>query len=307
MSNNAIGLFLEATIRTATPLAYAALGELVVERSGVLNIGLEGIIIAGAFGGLVGAGAGGSAAGFAMAVCAGMLIAAIFAFFVVTLKSDQIISGTAISMFGLGVTGVLYRILYGSAGAALHTPTIGPFVIPFLSDLPWVGGALFAQPIVTYALYPLVVAVWWYLYRSAAGLALRAVGERPEAALAAGISPSRVQWTAILFGGAMGGLCGGTLVIAQAGTFTEGISAGRGVIAIAIVVLGRWTPMGVAGAALLFGAASAFQYLAQAKGWPLPYQFSLALPYVLTLVALAGLRGRVAAPAALARTDPESV
>ena len=291
----------------ATPLAYAALGELMVERSGVLNIGLEGVIIAGAFGGLVGAGAGGAVAGFATAVCAGMLIAAIFAFFVVTLKSDQIISGTAISMFGLGLTGILYKILYGSAGAALHTPTIGPLVLPYLSDLPWVGGALFAQPVVTYALYPLVLAVWWYLYRTAAGLALRAVGERPEAALAAGISPSRVQWTAILFGGAMGGLCGGTLVIAQAGTFAEGISAGRGVIAIAIVVLGRWTPLGVAGAALLFGAASAFQYLAQAQGWLLPYQFSLALPYMLTLVALAGIRGRVAAPATLARSDPESI
>ncbi len=307
MSNNAIGLFLEATVRTATPLAYAALGELVVERSGVLNIGLEGIIIAGAFGALVGAGAGGATAGFVAAVCAGMIIASIFAFFVVTLKSDQIISGTAISMFGLGVTGVLYKILYGTTGAALHTPTVGPLVIPFLGDLPWVGGALFAQPVVTYALYPLVVAVWCFLNRSAAGLALRAVGERPEAARAAGISPSRVQWISILFGGAMGGLCGGTLVIAQAGTFAEGISAGRGVIAIAIVVLGRWTAVGVAGAALLFGAASALQYLAQAKGWPLPYQFSLALPYVLTLVALAGLRGRVAAPAALARSDAESI
>lgn len=306
MSSGALELFLGAAVRTATPLAYAALGELVVERSGVLNIGLEGIVIAGAFGGLVGAGAAGLAAGFVTAAIAGLAVAAVFAFFVVTLKSDQIIAGTAISMFGLGLTGVLYKTLYGSAGAALHTPTIGPAVIPYLSDIPWVGGALFAQPVVTYALYPLVVIIWWGLYRSAPGLALRAVGERPQAALAAGISTSRVRWTAILFGGLMGGIGGGTLVIAQAGTFAEGISAGRGVIAIAIVVLGRWKPFGVAGAALLFGAASAFQYLSQAKGWSMPYQISLALPYVLTLIALAGLRGKSASPAALALPDTES-
>lgn len=297
--SDALSPFLEATVRTATPLAFAALGELVAERAGVINIGLEGTIIAGAFGGLVTAGAAGAGVGFLGAIAAGMMVAAIFAFFVVTLKSDHIITGTAISMLGVGATGTLYRILYGTTGAALDTPTIAPLPIPLLHAIPIIGDAFFAQPPVTYLLYLIAPALAWWLKRTGAGLALRAVGERPEAAVAAGISPTRVRWAALLFCGAMGGLSGGTLVLAQVGTFNEGISAGRGFIAIAIVVLGRWSALGVTGAALLFGAASALQYLAQSMGWGLPYQFSLALPYVLTLIALAGARGRSAAPAAL--------
>jgi ABC-type uncharacterized transport system permease subunit len=237
--------------------------------------------------------------GFAGAALAGILVAALFALFVVTLRTDQIITGTAMSMLGLGLTGTLYRTMYGSAGASLHTPTIAPVPVPGLSAIPVIGPALFDQPVVTYALYALVPALAWWFYRSVAGLALRAVGEHPEAARGAGISPDRVQWAALLFGGAMGGIGGGTLVLAQVGTFAEGMSAGRGFIAIAIVVLGRWTPFGVAGAALLFGAASALQTLAQTTGWAMPYQLPLAFPYVLTLVLLASARARTAAPAAL--------
>jgi simple sugar transport system permease protein len=299
MSGGPFTAFLEAGVRTATPLAYAALGELVVERAGVINIGLEGAIIGGAFGALVFAGAGGVSLGFAGAALAGILVAALFALFVVTLRTDQIITGTAMSMLGLGLTGTLYRTMYGSAGASLHTPTIAPAPVPGLSAIPVIGPALFDQPVVTYALYALVPALAWWFYRSVAGLALRAVGEHPEAARGAGISPDRVQWAALLFGGAMGGIGGGTLVLAQVGTFAEGMSAGRGFIAIAIVVLGRWTPFGVAGAALLFGAASALQTLAQTTGWAMPYQLPLAFPYVLTLVLLASARARTAAPAAL--------
>jgi len=299
MSGGPFTAFLEAGVRTATPLAYAALGELVVERAGVINIGLEGAIIGGAFGALVFAGAGGVSLGFAGAALAGILVAALFALFVVTLRTDQIITGTAMSMLGLGLTGTLYRTMYGSAGASLHTPTIAPAPVPGLSAIPVIGPALFDQPVVTYALYALVPALAWWFYRSVAGLALRAVGEHPEAARGAGISPDRVQWAALLFGGAMGGIGGGTLVLAQVGTFAEGMSAGRGFIAIAIVVLGRWTPFGVAGAALLFGAASALQTLAQTTGWAISYQLPLAFPYVLTLVLLASARARTAAPAAL--------
>ena len=296
---DAMSPFFEATVRTATPLAFAAIGELVAERSGVINIGLEGTIIAGAFGGLVVAGTGGAGLGFVGAMAAGMLVAAVFALFVITLKTDHIITGTAISMLGVGATGTLYRLLYGATGAALATPTLAPHPIPFLQHLPWIGQALFAQPPITYLLYVLVPSLAWWMRRTSGGLALRAGGERPEAASAAGISPARVRWAALLFCGAMGGLSGGTLVLAQVGTFNEGISAGRGFIAIAIVVLGRWSAFGVTGAALLFGAASALQYLAQAMGWGLPYQFALAIPYVLTLIALASARSRSAAPAAL--------
>ena len=300
---SALGAFAEASVRMATPLAYAALGELVVERAGVINIGLEGVIIVGAYGAMVCAASGGAAAGVAGAIAAGVLVASIFALFVVVLHADQIITGTAISLLGLGLTGALFQTTYGTTGAALQVPPLTAWTIPGLHAIPWIGRALFAQPILTYALYAIVPALAWWISRSPAGLSLRAVGERPAAAAAAGISPRRVRWLAILFGGALGGLSGATLVLAQVGTFTEGMSAGRGFIAIAIVALGRWSPVGVALAALLFGAASALQFLAQATGWPIPYQVSLATPYVLTLLALAGARHRAIAPAALgART-----
>lgn len=299
MTNGALTAFLESAVRFATPLAYAALGEVVVERAGVINIGLEGVIIGGAFGALVAAGAGGVSFGFAGAALAGVLVTAVFALFVVTLRTDQIIAGTAMSMLGLGLTGTLYRTIYGASGASLHTPTLSPVSVPALSRIPVIGPALFDQPLVTYALYVLVPALAWWFYRSSGGLALRAVGEHPEAAKGAGISPARVRWGALLFGGAMGGISGATLVLVQVGTFAEGMSAGRGFIAIAIVVLGRWNPIGVAAAALVFGAASALETVAQTTGWMIPYQLPLAFPYLLTLVLLATSRSRAAAPAAL--------
>lgn len=291
--------FLQASVRTATPLALAAYGELVVERSGVINLGLEGAMIAGAFGALVGAGAGGVGAGFGVAALAGCAAAVIMALVVLWLRADAVIAGTAVTLLALGLTGTLYRALYGAQGAALSVPTISPVAVPGLSQLPLLGRAVFEQPVMTYVLYVIAGVLGWWLMRTHAGLALRATGERPVAAFAAGISPVRVRALALLFGGAMGGLAGGVLVLAQVGTFAEGMSAGRGFIAIAIVVLGRWSALGVAGAALLFGAASQLQYVFQSLGWPVPYQLFLALPYVLTLLVLAGTQRRAAAPAAL--------
>jgi simple sugar transport system permease protein len=154
---------------------------------------------------------------------------------------------------------------------------------------------------VTYFVYLLAPALAWWLGHTHAGLALRAIGERPDAAEAAGVRVSRMRVLAVLAGGALGGLAGGTLVLAQAGTFAENMSAGRGFIAIAIVVLGRWRPLGVALGALLFGAASALQFAFQAMGWNVPYQVFLVVPYLLTLAALAGAVGRARAPAALGR------
>lgn len=301
-----LAAFLEGAVRTATPLALAALGETVVQRSGVINIGLEGAVIAGAFGALVGAEAAGVTGGFAAAAAAGVATAAIFALFAVSLRADQIITGTAVTLFSLGLTGALYRAIYGARGAALSLPTARPLPVPLLSDVPVVGGAFFAQPAVTYLAYAGIPLLWWWLYRTHAGLALRAVGENPDAARAAGVSPRRVRWQALLVGGAFGGLAGGSLVLAQVGTFAEGMSAGRGFIAIAVVALGRWHPGGVALAALLFGGASALQFLFQAMGWRVPYQLFLALPYALTLGALAGAAGRSIAPAALGRRETEN-
>jgi simple sugar transport system permease protein len=293
--------FLEATVRTATPLALAALGETIVERAGVINIGLEGIVLAGAFGGLLAA-SGGLVAGFLGAAAAGVIVAAVFAIFAISMRADQIITGTAINLLALGLTGAFYRGLYGATGAALSIPTTGTTAIPALASIPLLGSVFFDQPAPTYAVYVLAPFLWWWLYRTHAGLALRAVGERPEAARVAGVPARRLQWLAVLFGGVLGGVGGGTLVLSQAGTFAEGMSAGRGFIAIAIVVLGRWHPLGVLLAAFLFGAASVMQFFFQAMGWTLPYQLFLALPYVLTLIVLAGVAGRVVAPAALGRS-----
>ncbi len=298
--------FLEATVRTATPLALASLGEAISERAGVINVGLEGVIISGCLGAVVGARSGSVLAGMAAGAVAGMAAALIFAVFVVWLRADQIITGTALTIGALGLTATLYRALFGTSGVALSTPTMGPLAIPVLSTIPVLGPALFRQPPVTYFLYLMVGVVWWFLYRTHAGLALRAVGENPEAAQAAGIDAVRTQGAAVLAAGALGGLAGASLVLAQVGTFTERMSAGRGFIAIAIVALGRWRPLGVALAALLFGAASALQFLFQSTGTQLPYQLFLALPYVLTLIVLAGGTAHARAPAALGRRDLES-
>jgi general nucleoside transport system permease protein len=294
--------FLAATVRTATPLVLAALGELLVERAGLINIGLEGAILAGAFGSLVGATAGGVMGGFAGAIVGGVLVAVLFALFVVWLRADQIITGTALTLLSVGATGTLYRALYGSSGAALATPTSVPIRIPLLAQIPVFGPAFFVQPPITYVAYLLIPLIAWWIHGTHAGLALRAIGEQPEAADVAGVHVQRMRVLAVLVGGVLGGVAGGTLVLAQAGTFVEGMSAGRGFIAIAIVVLGRWKPLGVAVAAFVFGAASALQFAFQAMGWNAPYQLFLAVPYLLTLAGLAGAVGRTRAPAALGKT-----
>ena len=296
-----IAPFLAATVRTATPLALASLGEALVERVGIINIGLEGAILAGAFGALVGATAGGLVVGYVAAIGGGLLISAVFAVCVVALRTDQIITGTAITLLSVGATGTLYRALYGSSGAALTLPTSAPLPIPGLSSIPVIGAAFFAQPPVTYVVYMLAPLLAWWLVHTHAGLAVRAIGEQPAAAAAAGIRVDRLRVLAVLTGGALGGLAGGTLVLAQAGTFAENMSSGRGFIAIAIVVLGRWRPMGVALAALLFGAASALQFAFQAMAWNAPYQLFLVMPYLLTLAALTSVAGRARAPAALGK------
>ncbi|HEY2806988.1 MAG TPA: ABC transporter permease [Gemmatimonadales bacterium] len=280
-SGSTILAFAGSAIRIATPLGIAALGETITERSGVINIGIEGAMLCGALGSALGAHATGSVAvGFLAGAVAGLLASALFGWFTVLLRTDQIVVGTAITLGATGLTGALYRAAFGTTGTALNLPSIGS-VIP--------AGFLFVSA-------PLL---WFTLTRTQWGLALRAAGESPGAALAAGIPVRGVRMAATLFGGVMAGGAGATLVLAQAGTFAEGITAGRGFIAIAIVVLGRWNPLGVLAAALLFGAASALQFAFQAAGIAVPYQFFLMLPYAVSLLALAGVFGRAQAPEAL--------
>lgn len=294
--------FLAASVRVATPLLFAAIGETVTERAGVINLGLEGAMLAGALASALGASAG-PWAGVAAAALAGATVAAVFAGWVVGARVNQIIAGTAVTLACVGLTGTIYRQAYGAGGPGLSLPTLGPLPVPGLSRIPVLGPALFAQPALTYASLTLVPVVWWMLYRTRVGLALRATGEASDLARAAGVPVARLRFWGTVFGGTLAGLGGASLVLAQVGTFAEKMTAGRGYVAIAIVVLGRWHPAGVALAALLFGAATALQFLFQSLGLAVPYQFFLMLPYALTLVALAGAVGRVEAPAGLAKDE----
>lgn len=291
--------FLAASVRVGTPLLLAGIGETVTERSGVINLGLEGAMLAGALASAIGASAAGPWAGVVAAMVAGALVAAVFAACVVFAMINQIVAGAAVTLACIGLTGTIYRQTYGAGGVGLSLPTLGQLALPGLSRLPVVGPA-FAQPALTYIAIALIPVVWWGLFRTRWGLGLRASGEAGSLARAAGVRVRLLRFWATVFGGALGGLAGATLVLAQVGTFTEKMTAGRGYIAIAIVVLGRWHPGGVALAALLFGAATALQFLFQSLGLAVPYQFFLMLPYLLTLLALAGVVGTVRAPAALA-------
>ncbi|HEU4995766.1 MAG TPA: ABC transporter permease [Gemmatimonadaceae bacterium] len=299
--------FLEAAVRTATPLLIAAAGESISERAGVINIGLEGCIIAGAYAAFATGGI--PIAGYTSAIFAGLAVGITMAFFAVVMRRDQIIVGAGLTMLALGLTGTLFRLREASAPLVTTEPVTA---IPLLSRIPVVGPALFAQPAITYFAFALVPALWWWSQRTQGGLALRAVGDSPSAAKAAGVQVVAVQAGAVIVGSALGGLAGGSLVLAQAGTFAEGMSAGRGFLAIAIVALGRWQPVGVALASLIFGAAMALQYVVQAMGWGIRYELVLMIPYVLTLVALAARRRGVSqgqhfsyAPAMLGRSLPD--
>jgi len=301
VSQTELVLFLEAAVRLGIPLALAALGETVSERSGVINIGLEGSIIAGALGGALGALAFESAGlGVVVGAGAGLVGALVFAVFAVWLGADQIITGTAVTIGGLGMTGAVYQARFGATGTELSLPTLASVRIPGLAEIPIVGTALFDQAPTAYLAYVGAPLLWYFLFRTPHGLELRAVGEAPDAAEAAGVRVLGVRFFATLFGGLLAGIAGAHLALAHAGTFAENMSAGRGFIAIAVVVLGRWNPVLVLFAALFFGAASALQFFLQALGFDLAYQIFLALPYLLTLAALAGWVGRARAPAALA-------
>ena len=295
------GGFLAAAVRVGTPLLLAATGETVTERGGVINLGIEGMMLAGALAATLGATTWGPLTGLLCAVAAGMVLASVFALLTVGARADQIITGTAITLAAIGLTGTIYRQAYGAAGAGLTVPTLPSISIPGLARIPVLGPALFDQPITTYLALAALPVVWWMLFRTRAGLALRASGEAAAMARAAGVPVSLFRAGATIIGGGFAGLAGASLVLAQVGTFAEGMTAGRGYVAIAIVVLGRWHPGGVALGALFFGAATALQYLIQALGLDVPYQLFLMLPYVLTLLALAGAVGRVRAPGDLGR------
>ncbi|MFL5472166.1 MAG: ABC transporter permease [Gemmatimonadales bacterium] len=285
----------------ATPLLFAATGETITERSGVINLGIEGIMLAGALAAAIGATTWGPWGGLGMAALAGMLAAGLFALLAIGARADQVITGTAVTLAMVGLTGTIYRQAYGAQGVGLGIPTFSDLSVPGLYRIPVLGPGFFQQPVPTYLVFAALPLVWWVLFRTRVGLALRATGEAAAMARATGVRTTLIRSAATVIGGAFVGLGGATLVLAQVGTFAERMTAGRGFLAIAIVVLGRWHPGGVALAALLFGLATALQFLFQALGVHAPYQLFLMVPYLLTLLALAGAVGRVRAPGDLGR------
>jgi len=293
--------FLAAAVRVATPLLLAALGEAVSERGGVINLGIEGAMLAGALGATLGASAGGPWMGVASAIGAGILVSSIVALVSVRAGADQIITGTAVTLGAVGFTGAVYRQAYGPAGVGLSLTTFPILPVPLLGETPIIGPALFQQTVLTYLAFVAVPILWWLLFRTAWGLRLRAAGESAEHARAAGVAVRRVRAEGVLIGGGFAGLAGATLVLAQVGTFAENMTAGRGFIAVAIVVLGGWQPSRIFGASLFFGAAMALQFLLQSFTLGVPYQVFLMMPYLLTLLVLAGAVGQRRPPADLGR------
>lgn len=299
------GLFI-AAVRITLPILLVVLGEIVAERAGVLNIGLEGMILVGAFAAFgVAWGTDSAALGVAAAVGAGAVFALVFAWLVFIVRLDPIVTGVATNILALGLTGVLFRSITAGVHGTAFAPTLPALPIPGLVGIPLVGRAIFGLNALGYAAILLTVGVTWFLGRTSPGLLVRAAGENPGAVDTAGVDVLRVRLLATLFGGVLAGLAGAYLSIGYSNTFVENMSAGRGFVALAIVVFSRWRPIRGLFGALLFGMAVALQVRLQGRavlGVEIPYQFFQMLPYVLTLVVLAtatGGRGR--APQALAR------
>ncbi len=291
---------LEAAVRLATPLLIAALGELVVERAGVINIGIEGMMLTGAFASFALAAASGSPLlGAAGGVAAGAAAGALFALFAVVRKGDQIVVGMALNLLALGATGLGSRTLWG--GAPPDAPAQVPASLAGLAEIPLAGAVLFQQTPFVYTGWALAAGIAFFLARTRFGLRLRAVGESARAADAEGVAVDRVRFGAVLFGAGLAGLAGASLSLAHSETFTEGMTAGRGFIALAVVIFGRWRPGGVLLAALFFGAATALQFRLQARGSAIPYPVFLMFPYLVTLVVLTFVSSGSRAPADLGR------
>lgn len=292
---------LAASVRLAAPILLAALGETFVERAGILNLGIEGIMLMGALSGFLGAYWSGN---LWLGVLAGMAVGALFGllmgFMSVTVKANQVVAGLGITILGGGLSTLLFRLAFG-----LRTipPTLDIFptiAVPLLSRIPFIGPVLFEHNVLVYLALLLVPVASLVLYRTHFGLKVRAVGESPDAADTRGISVSRTRYLALLIGGAMAGLGGSYLVLGNLGLFWTQMTAGRGFIAVAVVVFAKWDPARALLGAWVFGLASAVQISLQTLSVPIPSEILLMLPYLITIVVLVGVSRRAEFPSAFA-------
>jgi simple sugar transport system permease protein len=291
-----------ATLRFATPLAFAAIGGIFNERAGVVNIGLEGMMLAGAFFGIYAAAETGSwVLGILGAMVAGAMFGLIHAFFTITMRADQIVIGFAINFLALGLTGYLFRSIYGPEGTPSDVPRIPNVTLPeFIRDIPFLGAAIGNLSVMTWLILVIVVVAWAVIFKTPFGLRLRSVGEHPRAAETVGISVYKIRYGAVILSGILASLGGAYISFGFGGSFNENMSGGRGFIALAAVILGKWHPVGAFGACLLFGFASGLAQRLQGEA-DISANLLSTLPYVLVLIALVGVIGRSRPPAAVGR------
>lgn len=293
---------LSSMIRIATPILFAAMGELVSERSGVMNMGLEGTMLTAAFIGFMVAEKTGS---LPLAIClaslAGGLMSLILAIMTITLGVDQIITGLALNLLAAGGTLFWFRLDYAQTTLE-NTPLIEflkPFNFPFLSDIPYFGKIFFSHNYLTYLSFLLVPIVWFFLYKTSYGLKIRSLGENPKAADMTGTNVNKNRYIAVVIGGLMAGLGGAFVSIGSVERFFPDMTAGKGWLAIVIVIAGNWKPGRILLATLIFAFLDAFQLQVQSIGVHLPYQILLALPYIVAIIALISGRARSNAPGSL--------
>jgi len=293
---------LAAGVRLATPILLAALGEVFAERAGVLKISIEGEMLMGALFAFLGTFYFKNIwLGFAIGMGVAALYSLIAGLFSITLKVDQVITGITLNILALGLTSFIYRFILGKSFIPPSITALETVRIPWLSEIPVLGPILFQQNVIVYLTFFLFVPLTTILlFKTSFGLNLRAVGEYPLAADTMGVHVYRTRYICVMIGGLFAGLGGAFMTLAQLNMFTENLTAGRGFIALAAVIFGRWHPVGAMVATLLFGIADALQLRLQGLGVNVPYQFLLMLPYVLTIVALVGVVKRTNAPAALA-------
>jgi simple sugar transport system permease protein len=290
---------LTSGIRLATPYLYAAIGETFSQRSGVLNLGVEGQMLISAFAAFYVAFTSGSLwLGLLAAIIVGALMGLAMAFVTVNLHAVQGISGIGFYLFGLGLSDLLFKMLLGTVETVKGFPKV---YIPFLSDIPIIGEILFRHNIMVYGAFLLVPTAWYVLNKTTLGLKIRAVGENPEAADSLGVNVARIRYFTITLGGILSGVAGASMSIALLNVFQQNMTSGLGFIAVALVYFGAWRPWGVLAGALLFSMVNSMQLWMQILDVPIPSDIAIMLPYILTIVVLVASVSRVRSPSALTK------
>ena len=294
--------FLASSLRIATPMLFAAMGAILAEQAGVFAVGLEGMMLAGAFGAaMTTAATGSAAAGLLASLVAGALVGGIVALVALRFGADQMVTGLAANLLVAGATSFLLRVGHHGQAPVIRLALLDFWPIPGLAGLPGIGPLLFRQQPLTYAAFAAFLPLAWFMARTHSGLRLRAVGENPDAAFAAGADPARIRLAATVAGAAIAGLGGAVLVLQQVGTFTDAMTGGRGFLALAAVIVGRWQPVATVAACLVFGSAEALELRVEQFGLPFSSYSVEMLPYLIAVLVLAAFGRGARMPAALGR------